>query len=283
MAGSGTALTTEQIEQMKQNSPEYQQRQAAQQNEQMLRQKWQSVFNNEQLCKQYVGLMGFAPEKKVIPVPEDPNERRIAQEVAQEVVNSVGIMAGHASMISDDQTSVPINVTAAKMFLRACATYTKKRDKADTKMAKGFAKQGMGVASQADITPKSNNIVDLKAAGIAAGNNMAYLDKSNDADGQQALEQMIGQFLNNKVYSTYYLVYYLTAVAGEDPNDIETWGKKRGYQKDSDETTRVNTLRNISKQYMSYEGSLQRRGEPDKNTVKQRDWIHKNTSTVGGQ
>lgn len=274
MAGSGTALSVEQIEQMKQNSPEYRQRQVTQQNEQMLRQKWQSVFNNEQLCKQYVGLMGLAPEKKVIPVPEDPNERRIAQEVAQEVVNSVDIMPGHVQ---------PINVIAAKMFLRACASYTKKRDKVDTKMAKGFVKQGMGVVSQADITPKSNNTVDLKAAGIAAGNNMAYLDKSNDTDGQQALEQMIGQFLNNKIYSTYYLVYYLTTVAGEDPNDIETWGKKRGYQKDSDETIRINTLRNVSKQYMSYEGSLQHRGEPDKNTAKQRDWIYKNTSTVGGQ
>lgn len=274
MAGSGTALSVEQIEQMKQNSPEYQQRQAVQQNEQMLHQKWQSVFNNEQLCNQYVGLMGLAPEKKVIPVPEDPSERRIAQEVAQEVVNNVDIMPGHVQ---------PINVIAAKMFLRACASYTKKRDKVDTKMAKGFAKQGMGVVSQADITPKSNNTVDLKAAGIAAGNNMAYLDKSNYTDGQQALEQMIGQFLNNKIYSTYYLVYYLTAVAGEDPNDIETWGKKRGYQNDSDETIRVNTLRNVSKQYMSYEGSLQHRGEPDKNTAKQRDWIHKNTSTVGGQ
>lgn len=270
------ALTTQQIKQAQQNSPEWQA-------QNLLRQKWANIFNNEQLCKQYVGAVGIKPEKGVIPIPNDPNEREIAKEAAYNVINSANPLDGHSKLIAGDDASrsVPIQVTAAKLFLRACASYVKSYDKSSNKMAKNLGKQGYGAVSQADVTPVSDGILDLKNAGSAAGKHMAYLDKANDTDGQKIFEQQINKYLNNRVYSTYYLIYYLTTVAGEDPNNTETWCKQRGYQNQTEETKRINTLRSVATQYINYENSLRPRGEPDKNTVKQQDWINKNTTTGG--
>lgn len=267
------APTVQQLKQMKQESPMWQAR------EQMY-QKWRNIFSNEQLCKQYVGV--FGARKNVIPVPEDPNERSVAQEVAQEVIDKTH--SNTAQPYKHDE-SVQYQETvfsdAARLFLRACNSYVKTYNKTTDKTAKNLAKQGAGAYSQESVSPRSDKTIDLKQAGMAAGKRAAYLDRAGDNRGMENFEAQIDQYLANKIYSTYYLVYYLTSVAGENPEEPNTWGTKRAYQSQDEEDERINALRAVSQQYLNYEHSIDPQGSPDKNTTKYQDWVHKNNATGG--
>ena len=257
MAGSGTALTTEQIEQMKQNSPEYQ-------NRQQIIQQWEAIFSNEQLCAAYLW------SDKYIPVPIDPTTRTIAQEVAQRIISQKG-----KGIVSNNTTPVNSpNVSAAAKFLRKCAAYTKQRNKADTKQVKQMMKQNpsIGAYTQEQILPSDpNNKASVRQAAINAGNKAALLDKQGDQKGLDVLQNQIANALTNKMYSTYFLYTYYSVIAGEDPNDPRQIGTKRGFQDQNEESRRKQTLNQLSRSYANYEDEFRPRGDPDKQAIDKYD------------
>ena len=263
MAGSGTALTAEQIEQMKQNSPEYQ-------NRQQIVQQWEAIFSNEQLCAAYLW------SDKYIPVPIDPTTRTIAQEVAQRIISQKGkdIASNNTALVNSPNVSAGPQVTAATKFLRKCAAYTKQRNKADTKQAKQMMKQnpGIGAYTQEQILPNDpNNKASVRQAAINAGNKAALLDKQGDQKGLDVLQNQIASALTNKMYSTYFLYTYYSVIAGEDPNDPRQIGTKRGFQDQNEENRRKQTLNQLSRSYANYEDEFRPRGDPDKQAIDKYD------------
>lgn len=190
MAGSGTALSVEQIEQMKQNSPEYQQRQTTQQNEQMLRQKWQGILSDNNTVPG-----GIYP-------PENPEERNIALQVAQEMLKKTNMFS------PADNVRRGVLLT----FIRQCNVYVKQRDKQAKKdLRKMQTGENRNIAgySQMDLTPKSDNIADVFKAAENAGMQAAYFFKSNNQQGYDGLMQSIkGNFGNDAYNVIFHYTYY---------------------------------------------------------------------------
>lgn len=266
MPAPSTQMTTQQVK----DNPAY----GNFQNRQQLIQKWQSIFSNEQICKQYVGFVGALPEKNVIPVPEDINERKIAQEVAQEVLNKPRTYAYK----HDESRQYQENVctTAARLFLRACASYTKKYTKTGNKTAKSLIKQGAGAFSQSQLLPATQNLPDVKQAACNAGRMAALYEvqarSQNPEEVKQAqqnfnslMQSINGTLTSDKRYNTYFFFTYLTTIAGENKDGkMLDVGKNTGYQTNEEEMERKQNLNYLISKVQAYEKELHPIGQFEK-------------------
>lgn len=219
-----SAPTPQQTKQMKQESPAWQ----AKQTEDMYRQKWQGIFSNTQLCEKYAYGAIIGGDSSAIPVPEDPTERKVAQEVAS------SILARYKSMGHDNMSDVEMYcVPAAKKFIRACNTYTKKRDKEDIKNINKFQKEnpGVGAYSQGQLIPMSNNTVDMFDAGTNAGKQAAQYYMTSDQTSQDNLAQQIKQYMQDKCYNTCFWYAFYSSIKPHDNTTLATQKQRLDYLK----------------------------------------------------
>lgn len=225
------APTTQQIKQMQQNSPEWQNRQQ----EEMYRQKWQGIFSNVQLCTRYVRgdmlvpMMTGTGSDKTIQVPEDATERKVAQEVAQTVMQN-----SPRQEFTPEGEQLPDNeiiYRAAKKFVRACNVYTKKRAKGDTKEVNKFQKEnpGVGTYGQGQLMPMSDNVVDIYAAGVNAGKQAAHYYMTSDQSSQDNLAQQIKPYMQNKCYNVCFWYTFYSNIKPHDNNEIATQRSRLNY------------------------------------------------------
>lgn len=238
------APTVQQIRQMQQESPTWQQSQKNKQQEEMYRQKWQGIFSNVQLCERYVKGDFLVPmikgtgSDKTIQVPEDPTERKVAQEVAQNVMqtlekntaapNKVGFLAEGAAVADSE-----VIYFAAKKFVRACNVYTKRQSKGDTKEVNKFQKEnpGVGTYSQGQLIPMSNNTVDMFNAGTNAGKQAAQYYMTSDQTSQDNLAKQIKQYMQDKCYNTCFWYTFYSSIKPHDNDTLAIQKQRLDYLK----------------------------------------------------
>lgn len=249
--------------------------------EQQIRQQYIALFQNAQTCERYISMFNT----DTIPVPPDPTTRKIAMDVAQEVIKNYSSegrapgddwsVQGRSNRLTDKQ----ICVKAARKFIRKCNTYIAKNATGNRKEAGQMLKQNPGVGAYTvdQLTPQSQNLADIRQAAVNAGNKAAYLDKSNNQEELNILENQIAQLLSNKIYNVYFFYTYYSAMAGEDPSDASQIGSKRGFQSDEEERKRIQTLRQLSKNYERYEAEFRGAGNMDNNAVTKGDQHRLNT------
>ena len=208
--------------------PEYQAMQQKKQQEDMYRQKWQGIFSNAQLCEKYAYGALIGGDSSVIPVPEDPTERKVAQEVASSILTQYK-STGHDNMSDVEMYCVP----AAKKFIRACNTYTKKRDKEDIKNINKFQKEnpGVGAYSQGQLIPMSNNTVDMFNAGTNAGKQAAQYYMTSDQTSQDNLAKQIKQYMQDKCYNTCFWYTFYSSIKPHDNDTLAIQKQRLDYLK----------------------------------------------------
>lgn len=217
--------------------PEYQAMQQKKQTEDMYHQKWQGIFNNIQLCERYVRgnlsipLITGTGSDKTIQVPEDPTERKVAQEVAQEVMQNTqntGFTREGEKLPDND-----IRYAAAKKFVRACNVYTKRQSKGDTKEVNKFQKEnpGVGTYSQGQLIPMSNNTVDMFNAGTNAGKQAAQYYMTSDQTSQDNLAKQIKQYMQDKCYNTCFWYAFYSSIKPHDNDTLTTQKQRLDYLK----------------------------------------------------
>lgn len=214
------APTTKQIKQMQQTSPEWQQAQQNKQQEEMLRQKWTGILNDKNTVPG-----GIYP-------PENPEERQIALQVAQEMLNNTSAF----SLADNAKRGVLMT------FIRQCNTYTKKRDKQDKKELRNMqtgVNRNIAGYSQMDLTPKSNNISDVFKAAENAGMQAAYFFKSDNQAGYDGLMQSIKQNFSNDAYNVIFHYTYYTHI------------KYNNINKEQQRTQRINAIQQRYNNYYS--------------------------------
>lgn len=226
------APTTQQLKQQQANSPEWQ----ARQQEEMYRQKWQGIFNNVQLCTRYVRgdklipMISGTGSDNTIQVPEDDTERKIAQEVAQSVIQNTPKQTGvqEGANISDAE----IIETAARKFIRECSVYIKKRNKSNAKEVNKFQKEnpGVGTYSQSQLMPMSDSIKDIITAGSNAGKQAAQYYMTSDQASQDALAQQTKQYMQNKCYNVcFWYMFYSNINTSNDQNATKLKTQRLSY------------------------------------------------------
>lgn len=204
------APTTQQLKQMQQNSPEWQ----ARQQENMYRQKWQGIFNNRSI------------DISTAKIPQDATELNAAKTVAQEMLNSKDTPG--------DRKAV------CRSFLRRCTIEIQRNKNATGKQILQNWKQnpGIGTYSAAELTPKSDNIKDIMAAGINAGKEAAFHYLTNNQAGTDSLVQQTKQYMQNKCYNVcFWYTFYNSVDMSRDMNA------------DKEKTQRLNYLTPLYEQY----------------------------------
>ena len=237
--------STQDIRQMQQNSPEFQ-------NRQMLAQKWQSIFSNEEVCKRYVGWAYFGPlewndKNNIIPVPHDQTERVIAEDAANKAIKLYPD--------SDDRNK------AGRKFLRVCARDSNKFTKQQNKAIKKNINAGYGAYDQDQVIPKSNTPADIKAAAEYAGRVAATAELQSGEHGSDQVMQTVNNWLNDKMYNVFFYRAYLTGIVNKATG--------RGFTDDKKEAQRREILNSVSQACTAYENELnQKPGELPDNSGK---------------
>lgn len=248
---ASTQMTSQQISDMKANSPEYQSRQY-----------WQGIFSDFYICGRYTS----AFNSDAIKVPSDPIARQVAMQVAQEVVTNYANRSDTIAQSGDEYYSKDqVCAKAAQKFIRKCQAYVRNYSAQNDKQTRQSLKQnpGLGTYEFSEFAPADpNNKLAIKEAAVKAGNTIAYYDlliESGDKNAEQRkqqAEQYIKPQLKEKRYATYYLYTYCAAARFQD-------------------ATRRNkvtqTINDIKSQYEKYENELRGSGDPNKDALKSHD------------
>lgn len=238
--------TRQDIEQMQQNSPEYQ-------NRQMLAQKWRGIFANQQVCQEYIGWMytgkmETGSKDNIIPMPQDEQELAAATQAANEAITKYN--------------ESDVRNKAARKFLRRCTVLNNKFTKAQNKTVKQNIKQGYGAFDQAKVIPISNTPTDIKAAAEYAGKACATAELQYGENGSDQIVQFVDKWLNDKMYNVFFYRAYLTGIVNK------TTG--RGYKDDKKEAQRREILNAVSQACATYEAEMsQKPGEIPTDSGKQ--------------
>ena len=151
-----------------------------------------------------------------IQIPDDDNERAVAQQAAQDVVSKLGALAKANYQTTKNVTN---QVAIINQFLRRCASYVKQRTKNNDKELKALSKQGAATYSQQDLKYEDNIISKVDAATKLA-NNAVYLYKQGNEASLRDLTTQLQESLKDPTFKTVFTYKYYSQT-GRDVSNLQ--------------------------------------------------------------
>lgn len=227
----GTVLRRYRMPNNKTEQQLWQERANQQAQQQQLRQKWTSIFNDSNI------------QSGSIMPPTDPQEFAIAQQVARELKQDT-------SFIKDNDKLSKLNTFLLQSWGKGL-----KNDWHDKQVMRSLNKgENKGAASfgERDITPLTNNIGDIYNAASAAGKQLAYMYASNNKAGYDNCFNRMKQYMQNPCYSVVSKYTFL--------HTLQESGYRYIGDHAADRTKHAQMLTQLQSQYNAYAAQAKQQG-----------------------